>query len=332
MDITNKLKESNLLAEMESVLKNLITIERSVKTENGRSYIMRVAPYRTLDDRIDGLVITLVDITALTQAEEEVRRAGEELEHRVDARTQELAASNQALIKEAGERSIVEGQRVLLIEQLVRAQEDERRRLARDLHDQFGQQLTALRLKLESLKRSPGLPTAQQATVNELQSILQRLDTDVDFLAWELRPLALDDLGLAAALSNYVKEWSEHFEIPVNFHSTGMADRRLQPGLESNLYRIAQEALNNCARHSGCSQASVILEARDEQVALIVEDNGTGFDSQETGEVSRQMGLLGMRERAALMGGSFEIESSPTDGTTIFVRAPLAGESGKNDG
>jgi chemotaxis family two-component system sensor kinase Cph1 len=212
--------------------------------------------------------------------------------------------------------------RQLVLEDLVRAQEEERRRLARDLHDHLGQRLTTLRMRIESMKdpnaRSP-------ATPDELQEIVKRLDADVDFLAWELRPIALDELGLETALSNYAKQWSEHFDAKAEFHARRMGEERLPPEVESNLYRITQEALNNCAKHAKCTRASIILERRDHHVILIIEDNGAGFDVPSEIKSNCNMGLMSMRERAALVGGTFDIESTPTKGTTIFVRVHLPG-------
>jgi two-component system, chemotaxis family, CheB/CheR fusion protein len=228
-----------------------------------------------------------------------------------------LTNSNLALRNQIEDKMRSEEVRQLLLDDLVRAQEDERRRLARDLHDHLGQQLTTLRLRIESLRdpnaRSP-------ATPEELQEIVKRLDDDVDFLAWELRPLALDELGLETALSNYATQWSQHFDVKAEFHARGLGEQRLPRELESNLYRIAQEALNNCAKHAKCTQADIILERRDHHVILIIEDNGIGFDVPGELKSTNNMGLMSMRERASLIGGTFDIESTPTKGTTIFVR------------
>jgi chemotaxis family two-component system sensor kinase Cph1 len=129
-------------------------------------------------------------------------------------------------------------------------------------------------------------------------------------------------VGLAAALENFVHEWSEHFHITAEYHSTGLGKRRLAPELETNLYRVAQEALNNIAKHAGATRVGVILERRNRHVALIVEDNGRGFDPEAASEGERGMGLLNMSERVALAGGSLEIESAPGEGTTVFARVP----------
>jgi two-component system CheB/CheR fusion protein len=320
LDITSKVKIENLASQMEAVMNRLETVEQEVKSTTDRSYVMRLSPYRTLDDKIDGLVITLVDITERARAAEIVKQAGKDLEVKVSERTAELAFSNEALRVEIHERELSEDARGKLLEKLVNAQEGERRRLARDLHDQLGQQLTALRLKLDSLGQRNNLNA--DTTFGEIEDIVTQLDADVDFLAWEVRPIALDELGLETALANYTKQWSDHFHISGEFHSRGLGEQRLSPEIESNFYRIAQEALNNCAKHAECTRADIILECSDHQVALIIEDNGVGFDPQQA-QSALAMGLLGMRERALLMGGTFEIESAHRKGTTIFVRVPL---------
>ncbi len=323
MDITSKLREEDLVSDLETVLGKLQTIEREVKVANGHSYIMRLSPYRTLDHKIDGVVMTMFDVTELTRTKEDLQTAREELESRVEERTRELAETNAALRNEVAERKRSEELRRQLHRQLVNTQEDERRRFARDLHDQLGQRLTSLRLKLDSLRSASGGRKQRELVIDQLQDILRRLDADVDFLAWQMRPLALDDLGLAPTLSNYVKQWSEHFGIAAQFRA-GEGIGRLDSQIETNLYRIVQEALNNCAKHAKCSRADVLLEIRDRHAVLIVEDDGVGFDPQEKMRGDGQWGLIGMRERAALLSGSIEIESSPDSGATIFVRVPMS--------
>ncbi len=321
LDITSKVKVDHLIAQMETVMSKLETVEQEVKTPDDRSFLMRLSPYRTLDDRIDGLVMTLVDVTEQARAAEMLNRIGEELEIKVKARTAELGLANESLLSEIQSKQRTEQSRLKLLEQLVNAQEDERRRIARDLHDQLGQQLTALRLQLESLREKT--QQIAPAVVNEIEKIVNQLDADVDFLAWEVRPIALDDLGLETALENYLSQWSRHHGISVEFHSRGLGEQRLAREIESNFYRIAQEALNNCAKHAKCKQADIIVERRGDNAVLIIEDNGAGFDTPIDDPSGRAMGLLGMSERATLMGGTFEVESTPGKGTTVFVRVPL---------
>jgi two-component system CheB/CheR fusion protein len=324
-DITNKLTYENLLEDVEKVLKTLHVVHREVTTSQGRWYVMRILPYRTFDDRIDGVVITLTDITESRVAKNELERSRGELEFRVAQRTDDLAQANESLWLEVSERRRSELSRVRLLNQLVSAQEFERRRIARELHDQLGQQLTSLRLKLESLKQQDGGGDHVQEKVDELLSVTKQLDSDIEFLAWELRPVALDDLGLAPALRNYITRWGEQFETRVQFHTYGIDDKRASREIENHLYRIAQEALNNVAKHSRASQVDVILERRDDQAVLIIEDNGVGFEvaDDDLAADGEKMGLIGMTERAALIGGTLEIESRLRKGTTVLVRVPL---------
>jgi PAS domain S-box-containing protein len=262
------------------------------------------------------------DDTARHVAVEELRRARDELERRVEERTRELSEMTQTLLGEVKERMAAESQARVLLRGVIGAQEAERRRVARDLHDNLGQQLTGLKLKLDSLKGRCGTQPELCGEVEQAQEMLKRLDAEVDFLAWELRPAALDQLGLPAAVETFVREWSTHFRIPAEFQALGLGDARLAPEVETNLYRVAQEALNNICKHAGARNVAVLLERRDDQVVLVVEDDGKGFDPGGAVEGERGMGLLNMRERAEQVGGALEIESGPVAGTTLYARVP----------
>ena len=220
-------------------------------------------------------------------------------------------------------RAEAERTRTELLGRLVFAQEHERRRIAREMHDQFGEQLTALALRIRLLKdacRDPNLT----GHVDAIESIAKRLDHDVDQLVWQLRPTALDDLGLRAALSNYIQDWSARVGIPATLHSSGLLDDRLPADTETALYRIAQEALTNVAKHAAATNVEVILERRGNSVLLVVEDNGRGFETDTADSPGHGFGLVGMRERATLVGAVLEIESSPGMGTAVFVRMTTA--------
>lgn len=210
------------------------------------------------------------------------------------------------------------------LKRLVNAQESERRRLARDLHDHLGQQLTVLRLKLEAMRKSCK-DEEMCGKIDESQLIAKQIDSDVSFIAWELRPAALDDFGLAVALENYVQEWSHHSGVTAEFHTNGLNKARLPPETETNLYRIVQEALNNVYKHANAGRVTVMLRKVKDEVVLIVEDDGDGFDVEDKIENGGGLGLPGMRERAALVGGTCEIESGKTIGTAVFIRVPVAG-------
>jgi two-component system sensor histidine kinase UhpB len=215
-------------------------------------------------------------------------------------------------------RAETERTRAELLTRLVFAQEDERRRIAREMHDQFGEQLTSLGRRIAMLKDACAGDADALAHVDALETVARRLDRDVDHLVWELRPTALDDLGLRAALTNYVQDWSKRVGIPAHLHTSGLWGNRLPSEAETTLYRIAQEALTNVAKHSQAGTVEVILERRADHVLLIVEDDGVGFDP--AGGTAPGFGLVGMQERAALVGANLQIESAVGQGTTILVR------------
>ena len=148
-----------------------------------------------------------------------------------------------------------------MLQKLVGAQEDERKRIARDLHDELGQKLTALRLKLENVRKICEDDEICDG-IDEAQLLAKHIDDGVDFLAWELRPAALDDLGLPAALKNYVDEWSRFSGVTSEFRVANLGKKRLLPEIETNLYRITQEALNNTHKHAKAKRAEVSLEKR----------------------------------------------------------------------
>jgi PAS domain S-box-containing protein len=274
-----------------------------------------------------GFVKIAHDMTEFRRYGEGLRRIQDNLEERVAQRTSELAAANVSLEAEVVQRRSGEEHVRSLLRRLVTVQEDERRRIARDLHDHLGQQMTALRLNLDSLKAHPESLGDMDVRIETADRLATQLEADVDFLAWELRPAGIDELGLAATLQRFIAEWSHHYGIDGEFHSSGLDGARLGVDVEINLYRIAQEALNNVYKHAKATCVDMILERRQNNIVLIVEDNGTGFDPGDTVThgTDRDLGLIGMRERASLTGGTLDIESAPGKGTTIFVRIPLAG-------
>ncbi|HEX7176471.1 MAG TPA: CheR family methyltransferase [Pyrinomonadaceae bacterium] len=319
-DITHRLDYADLLPDVGRVLADSNKREQEVASREGRWYRAQLGPYRGGGERTEGVILTFVDFTTRKLAEIETLQAKESLERQ----TISLMEANAALQAEINERLRGERERGQLIRHIVFAQEEERRRIAREMHDQFGQQLTVLKIKLDALKEDCGDNENLCEQVTALQAVASQLDADVDYLVWEMRPTALDDLGLQAALSTYVESWSKHFGVPVQLHASGMDRERLTPESETALYRIAQEALNNVAKHAQAASVAVVLERRAAQVSLIVEDDGVGFDLQQVFETGDQgLGLIGMRERAALVGGTVEIESQPNEGATVVVRIPV---------
>lgn len=207
-----------------------------------------------------------------------------------------------------------------VLQRLIIAQEDERSRISRDLHDELGQQLTGLRFALERAKAASA--SGRRATdLSEIETIAANIDKSVDFLAWELRPALLEGVGLASAINDYVAQWSEHAGIRAEVLCT-LKRKRLSARVETNLYRIMQEALNNAHKHAKATSVDIILEKRNDAVCMIITDDGRGFNLRNKRHLSKGLGLTGMRERAALIGGTLEIESSRKHGTAVHVRVP----------
>ena len=217
------------------------------------------------------------------------------------------------------ERKRAEITRQQLMQRLVSAQEEERTRISRELHDQMGQSLTALLMAINSMADGDELKTER---VERLKMLVEELMDQAHLLAWELRPPALDTLGLRAALEQYLADWSRSTGIRSDFASRGLNNlERLDRVVETTLYRVVQEALTNVHRHSGSEDVGVLLERMDGEISAIVEDNGSGFDVEAvTSGNSERLGLVGMRERIELIGGNLTIESSPGAGTTVYAR------------
>lgn len=226
------------------------------------------------------------------------------------------------------ERKRAEEERKQLLQRLMTAHEDERRHLSRELHDNLGQYLSALLLGLESLARVPQLPAAALNQLSYLKETTKQFELDVHSVALELRPTILDDLGLEAALSSFVREWAKRHEhkIRIEYNSSGFAspEQRLVFDVEVAIYRVVQEALTNALRHSNAEVVSIILERDNRQVRVTIEDDGIGFDVEKLMNSpleNRRLGLRGMQERVQMLGGEFKIDSGA--GTTIVVTIPL---------
>jgi signal transduction histidine kinase len=204
------------------------------------------------------------------------------------------------------------------LQRVVDAQERERRRIARELHDDTGQSLTSVLIGLRLAEESDDLD-ATKRTLAELRETVTGAIRDLRSLAVELRPTALDDFGLEPALERLVDTFGRRTGLNIDMHVSGV-DRRLGDQLETTLYRIVQEALTNVAKHAGATRVSVIVRGHDEVVSVVIEDDGRGF---EGGGPAAGLGLVSMRERAELMGGTLRVESAPGQGTTVAVEVPM---------
>jgi PAS domain S-box-containing protein len=236
-----------------------------------------------------------------------------------------------------------EAERLDLLKRLAAAQEDEQRRIARELHDQVGQTVTGLSLELKGLERAmdsgAGLRDLQQQ-VHRLQKLSGEIGRDIHRAAADLRPTALDDLGLSRALAAHAADWSKRYGVEVDVQVVGGANRASSE-LETTVFRIVQEGLTNVLKHACAKHVSVVLEWRPRELRLVIEDDGRGFDPAGEPDASaagpssttRHLGLSGIRERLSLVAGTLRIESAPGVGTSLFVQIPLdlpvnqAGES-----
>jgi len=236
-----------------------------------------------------------------------------------------IAIENASLYEELRQEEMLRRQ---LIERGITLQEEERKRIARELHDQTGQRLTSMIMTLGVLEEAVSTPVAR-AYIQDLRDATAQILKEVRDLALELRPSVLDDLGLLAALRHYLKGYQNRFRLLVDFQVLGLDDKRLPPEVETALFRIAQEALTNVGSHAQTHSVTVLLENRADSIMLIVEDDGKGLDVIQlmgSRPHERNLGLYGMRERASLLGGTLTIESTPAGGTTVFVRIPLEGK------
>jgi PAS domain S-box-containing protein len=224
------------------------------------------------------------------------------------------------VVVDATERKHQEALRNRLFQEVMTAQEDERRRIARELHDETGQSLTALLVGLRTIEGARTKAEAVQLA-QRLRGIAAHTLDEVGRLSRGLHPSILDDVGLAAAVTRQAQEVAEVHGLAVDVRVEGLDAEPLSPLLQSTVYRVVQEALTNVAKHAGARSVSVRLVRDQATVELRVQDDGTGFDPGN----GRHLGLRGMQERAILVGGSVEVESLPGAGATITAHFPVRG-------
>jgi signal transduction histidine kinase len=235
-----------------------------------------------------------------------------------------LALENAELYEHVKQKEEARGK---LLGSVITAQEEERKRVAREIHDEYGQTLAGLMLSIESLE---GLILPEQNHLKDKIEGAKKTVTlaleDMRRLALDLRPAALDDLGLAAAIRSYARGSLEAAGIKVKLEMEGLS-RRLAPAIETAIFRIIQESLHNVVKHANADSVTIRLQADTVKIVASIEDNGRGFDisSLKSKNKAKSLGLIGIQERTAILGGNFHIDSQPGHGTQIRIEIPLNG-------
>jgi PAS domain S-box-containing protein len=258
--------------------------------------------------------------------QEELQRLNEALDRRVQVRTQELASANESLVAEVAERmqtevSLESSRQALqkLAFQLLRVQEEERRRISRDLHDDINQRLALLAMDIEAVERQLSFSSGHVGeSVRTIQDRVVELSDVVRHLAYQLHPSILDDLGLPIALQRLVDDFTARSHIRGSFGHKNIPAVVPQE-IATCLYRVAQESLNNVARHAAASRVDVELTRSRSGLTVTITDNGVGFDSEQSRHGSHGLGLLSMKERVALVHGELSVKSAVGKGTRVQV-------------
>lgn len=324
-DVCARIKEDPELHDVFVILVSghEITREKRIKgLESGAD------EYLSKPVQIAELVARIRSFIRIHDARAALRKANEGLERRVHERTQELSAANDSLRREIEERRKAEeqlqvyaGELRRLSRRLIETQELERRRIARELHDEAGQAMTVLKFVFNELEDM--LPPEGLERLDDGQHSLDRLISLIRNLYQEIRPSILDDLGLLPALLWQFDKYTLNTKVRVQFEHEGIDGRRFSPDLETAAYRVAQESLTNVARHAGVSEAVVRVRTDRQHLHLRVQDSGQGFDSGRKRYKSDGCGMLGMSERVQLLGGRFEVVSQPGAGTAVIASFPL---------
>ena len=302
-----------------SVRKPIVVLTGAAERIAGGDLARPIPPLA--DDEVGRLGRAFEDMrVALKTSLDSVARANEELERRVEERTRQLEEAYRQLRKRDESR----GQ---LLRKVISAQEDERKRIARELHDETSQTLSALAMGLETALASFPSDMSRQRLA-EAKALTLRTLEELHRVIFDLRPSVLDDLGLLSAIRWYAERNLEPLGIAVHFELSG-PERRFPPEIETALFRVVQEAITNIARHSGADTALIQVALKDDSLSIEVEDDGNGFDPATiglSGPPERGLGLLGIRERVELLGGQVVIDAAPDQGVRIALTVPIPPE------
>jgi PAS domain S-box-containing protein len=296
--IYNSDDNANGIAELEmktAAEKGVADDERWHVRKNGSLFYASGLLHALYEEGVlTGYVKIARDLTERVAMEALLESSRDSLEVKVQERTSEQGEVNKTLRLQMATDRRNDLLRQRLMQKIINTQEDERKRIARDIHDHLGQEMTGLKLQIQLFKEQLGNNIKLIERVENVLETADRIDATIDFIAWELRPASLEELGLEAALNNYASYWSQHFKITADIHSVLAPDKRLPIPIEVNLYRIAQEALNNIAKHAKATNVSVSLQKPEDKIVMIIEDDGVGFDVDENANEIKGLGLIGM--------------------------------------
>ena len=327
------MSKREIYSETEAVYDNYLEVLETGSVQAMKAYAQnlsgRIIPRGVETHEVLGIVLLLRDVLARSLFKK-YHRDMEMLERILDA--YEPAANR--IANTVGVSFVEERERIIRQQreamQILNVQEEERKRISRELHDEVGQALTAINMKLAVLQRDGAAEAAALLSkkIADIGGLLVGAMASVHKFARELRPTMLDELGLVPALRSYLKDYAQRTGLPVRFRGSIDGDR-LSAEQKTALFRVFQESLTNVAKHAGASRVDVSLRTVNNCIWMRIKDNGRGFvvHQQQPAKGEKRLGLLGMRERLLLVNGRFAVKSSPGKGTTVEVEIPLQGRN-----
>lgn len=294
-DFTHTLDYDRLTADARSVLEDLTPVEREVSTDDETWFLVRHHPYRTAEDRIDGVVITFVDITRRKQAELELREA----HGRLQERTEQVQALSEALTS---------------------AEQRERERISQVLHDDLQQTIFAARMRIDHLRSQATLDDEQNELADRAIALLDEGVEKTRTLSSELDP-PVGEQSLRDALEWLAVQMDESYDLAVEVEASGSL-KTTDKNLRVLLFRLVRELLFNVVKHAETDRASIRLAKQDGRLRVVIEDDGRGFDPSALDDQDEGLGLVSVRERIRMIGGEFEVASAPGEGTRVVIDVP----------
>jgi two-component system CheB/CheR fusion protein len=301
-ELTHHLVYDTLKADAEEVLETLTPVEREVRSEEGKWFLVRYHPYRTVDDQIDGVVITFVEITRRVEAENELRASNKALKER----TEQVQALSEALTS---------------------AEENERERMSRVLHDDLQQTIFAARMRVNHLEERSTFSEEQAKLATRAIELLDEGIETTRNLSSELDP-PVGDQSLRDSLEWLTFQMDESYDLAVEMKAKGTA-KTTNKNLRHLLFRLVRELLFNVVKHADVDEAFLFLAEGEDRLRVVVEDEGTGFDPAEKLEDQGGLGLVSVRERIEMIGGTFDVDAAPGQGTRIAIEVPWEEEGEK---